>query len=76
MRRAGSLDLLNLDPEIERTLGRLSRKRRVGNPEMAQNNPDHNRNYQEQHALRDYFRPVVNGKYSGIRRQQINVNNF
>ena len=34
---------------------------------MAQeNNPDQNRNDQEQQALRDYFRPVVNDSYSGI----------
>ena len=34
---------------------------------MAQeNNPDQNRNDQEQQALRDYFRPVVNDNYSGI----------
>ena len=68
MRRARSLDFLNLDPEIERTLTRLRRERRERNPEMAaQNNPNQNRNEQEQRALRDYFRPVVNDNYSGIR---------
>ena len=41
-----------------------------------QNNPDQNRNGQEQWALRDYFRLVVNDNYSGIRRQPINANNF
>ena len=33
-------------------------------------------NNQEQRALRDYFRPVVNDHYSGIQRQSINANNF
>ena len=41
-----------------------------------QNNPDHNRNDQEQRALKDYFRPIVNDNYSGIRRQPINAHNF
>ena len=26
--------------------------------------------------MRDYFRPIVNDNYSGIRRQPINANNF
>ena len=68
MRRARSLDFLNLDPKIKRTLRRLGKEIRERNPKMAQlNNPDHNRNEQEQRALRDYFRPIVNDNYSGIR---------
>ena len=44
---------------------------------MAQsNNLNQNRNKPEQRALRDYFKPVVNENYSGIRRQLINANNF
>ena len=35
-----------------------------------------NKNEQEQRALKDYFRPVVNDNYSGIRLQPINANNF
>ena len=77
MRRAKSLDFLNLDPEIERTLRRLRRERRERNPEMAkQNNPNQSRNEQEQRALRDYFKPIVNDNYSGIHHQPINTNNF
>ena len=41
-----------------------------------QNNQDPNGNNQEQRALKDYFRPVVNDNYSRIRRQPINANNF
>ena len=41
-----------------------------------QNNPNQNRNGQEQRALSDYFRPIVNDNYYGIRRQPINANNF
>ena len=37
---------------------------------------NHNGKNQEQRALRDYFRLVVNYNYSGIRRQTINTNNF
>ena len=71
------MDFLNLDPEIERTLRRLKRERRERNLEMAeQNNPNQNINEQEQRALRDYFRPIVNDNYSGIRRQPINANKF
>ena len=43
---------------------------------VEQNNLNQNRNEQELQALRDYFRLVVNDNYSGIRRQQINTNNF
>ena len=76
MRRARSLDFLNLDPEIERTLRRLRREKREINLEMIeQNNPNQNRNEQEQRALRDYFRPVLNDNFFGIRRQPINANN-
>ena len=71
------MDFLNLDPKIERIVRRLRRERRKRNPEMAeQNDSNQNRNEQEQRALRDYFRPVVNDNYSGIHRQPINANNF
>ena len=77
MRRAKSLDFLNLDLDIERTLRRSRRERRERNPEMAeQNNSNQNRNEKEQRGLRDYFRPVVNDNYSGIHCQPINANNF
>ena len=40
MHRARSLDFLNLDLEIERTVRRLRRERREIDPEMGQqNNP-------------------------------------
>ena len=77
MRKTRSLDFLNLDLKIERTLRRLRRERRERNPEMAQpNNPNKNRNEQEQRALRYYFRPAVNDNYFGIQCQPINANNF
>ena len=41
-----------------------------------QNNPNQKRNEQEEQALRDYFRPIVNDNYFGIRRKPINANNF
>ena len=41
-----------------------------------QNNPNQNINEQEQKALRDYFRPVVNDNYFEIHHQPINANNF
>ena len=74
---AQSLEFLNLDPEIERTLRRLRRKRRERVPnifeEGTQNQGGEN---QAQQALRDYFRPIVADNYSGIHRQAINGNNF
>ena len=49
MRRTRSLNFLNLDPEIERTLRKLIREMIEGIPEMAQqNNQDQNRNDEEQ----------------------------
>ena len=52
------------------------RERRERVLKMAQENKqDHNRNDQEQRALRDYFR-LINDNYYGIQRQPINANNF
>ena len=75
MHRARSLEFLNLDTEIERTLWRLRKERRERILPMV-NDGNQNEENQEQRALRDYFRPVVNDNYSGIRRQIINANNF
>ena len=71
MRRVRSLEIVPLDPEIERTISRLRREHLNRNRAMAEGN-----NNNQQRALRDYFRPVVNENYSGIRRQTINANNF
>ena len=70
MRRARSLEFLNLDPKIERTLRRLRKERRERVPVMSE------RGNQNQQALKDYFGPVIVDNYSGIRRQAINSNNF
>ena len=37
---------------------------------------DQENNNNQQWALRDYFKPVVNDNYSEIQRQAINANNF
>ena len=77
MRRAQSLEFLNLDPKIERTLRRLRKERRERILAMAEGgNQNQGGENQEQWALRDYFRPVVANNYSGIRHQAINANNF
>ena len=75
MRRARKLIFLNLDLEIERTLRRLRKERRERVPIMTDGG-NQNRENQEQQALRDYFRPVVNDNYSRIQHQTINTNNF
>ena len=67
MRRARSLEFLNLDLEIEITLRRLRKERRERIPAMADGGNQNGEN-QEQRALRDYFRPIVNDNCSGIRR--------
>ena len=77
MCRARSLEFLNLDPKIERTLRRLRKGRREKVPIIAkEGNQNQGGENQEQRALRDYFRPVVVDNYSGIRHQEINANNF
>ena len=77
MCRARSLEFLNLDPEIERTLRRLRKERRKRVPIMAEGHKQHQGGgNKEQRALRDYFRPVAANNYSGIRCQTINANNF
>ena len=69
------MEFLNLDPKIERTLRRLRKERRERVPNMADGGNQNGEN-QEQWALRDYFRTVVNDNYSGFRCQTINANNF
>ena len=77
MRRAQSLEFLNLDPEIERTLRRLRKERIERVSVMAEGgNQNQGGENQEQWALRDYFGPIVADNYSGIRRQAINAKNF
>ena len=77
MHRARSLEFFNLDSKIERTLRRLRKEKRERVPAMTeQGNENQGGENQEQRALRDYFRPVVNDNYSRIRRQHINANNF
>ena len=70
MRRARSLEFLNLDPEIERTLRRLRKEKRERVSIMAEGgNQNHGVENQEQQTLRDYFRLVVADNYSSIQRQ-------
>ena len=77
MRRAWSLEILNLDLEIERTLRMLRKERRERVPNMdEEGNNNQGGENQAQRALRDYFRPVVVDNYLGILRQAINANNF
>ena len=77
MHRAQSLEFLDLDPEIERTLRRLRKERKERVPNMAEEgNQNQGGENQAQWALREYFRPVIADNYSGIRRQDINANNF
>ena len=76
MCRARSLDFLNLDLEIERTLRRLRRKRIERVPVIAEGGGNQNAENQGQRALRDYFRSVVTNNYLGLRLQTINANNF
>ena len=71
MRKTRSWDVLPADPEIERTLTRLRQVRRANEQDMAEEN-----NNNQARTLRDYYRPVVNENYSGIRRQVVNTNNF
>ena len=67
MHRARSLEFLNLDPEIERTLRRIRKERKERVLAMAEKgNQNQNVENQEQRALRDYFRPIVNKNYSRI----------
>lgn len=68
MRRAGSLELMHFDPKIERTLRKIREEKRKEAQTMQCGN--------QQRAIRDYFKPVINNNYSGIARQTINANNF
>ena len=52
--------------EIEITLRRLRKEKRSRIPTMADGGNQNGEN-QEQRALRDYFRPIVNENYFGIK---------
>ena len=65
MRRARSLELIRLDPEIKRTLRRLKKERQDQILAMT-DGANQNGENQEQLALHDYFRPVVNDNYSDL----------
>ena len=84
MPRKSSTELLPFDLEIESTL--LRRKKvEAGNSEMEDRNSDR---FSEGHSdhnemprfreptLGDYWRPMMNEDYSGIRHQPIDANNF
>ena len=84
MHRRLDYKLLSFDPEIERTLFKL-KKIKANNTEIE----DHNINIfsegQSNHnemlgiweaTLGDWWRPMMNEKYSGIRHQPIDANNF
>lgn len=69
MRRTRSFELGSFYLEIKRTLRNVRAARRNKHLAMEANN-------QQQHAIREYFKPVVNDNYIGIARQTINANNF
>ena len=73
MQRASNFDLLPLDSEIERTFIRIREEKKNATLVMAAE--DNNQNNQ-QRALRDYFKPLVDDNYSGIQRLTVNANNF
>ena len=81
--RSSRPELLPFNPEIERTCRRNRKERRLRR-QMADPNAAHPRVQDEdgaeidenQRTLKDYFRPILNEHYSGIRRQPINANNF
>ena len=66
MRRARSLEFLNLDLEIERTLRRLRKERREGEFQI----------WLKRIIIDFVLKPIVADNYSGIHRQAINANNF
>ena len=73
MQRANNSNLLPFDPKIERTLRRIRKKKK--NVALVMGANDNNRNNQ-QWALRDYFKIVVNDNYSRIWRPIVDASNF
>ncbi|RWR83368.1 hypothetical protein CKAN_01212200 [Cinnamomum micranthum f. kanehirae] len=71
MRRNQNLNLVPLDPEIERTLRRLKKeKKQQSEFEITEMKEQANR------SLGDYAVPLVTGATSSIRRPVIQANNF
>ena len=84
MHRRLDFKLLSFDLEIERTLFKL-KKIKADNIEIEDHNinifSEGQSNHNEMLGIReptlgDWWRPMVNEEYSGIRHQPINANNF
>ena len=84
MHRKSGVELLSLNPEIERTLFRR-KKAKAAKVEMEDQNSDifseGHSDYNEILGLReptlgDCWHPMMNEDYSGIRHQPIDANNF
>ncbi|XP_022883666.1 uncharacterized protein LOC111400483 [Olea europaea var. sylvestris] len=76
MRRARYLDLLPVDPEPERTFRILRSIQRNEREAMTEQDARAANEDNQQKAIWDYIRPVVNNNYSGITRPAITANNF
>lgn len=76
MRRARNLELLPVDLEPERTFRFLRGIQRDEHEVMAEHEDGASNENNQQWAIQDYVRPVVNDNYSGIARLAIAANNF
>jgi hypothetical protein len=76
MRKVRNLELLPVDPESEHTFHFLRGKQRDEREAMAEQEDRAANENNQQRAIRDYVRPVVNDNYSGIARPTIAANNF
>ena len=79
MQRRGAEELIDFDPEIERTLRRIRRERKE---KMAVNEGDEVmdiapvQEHNNDRPLYEYARPLVTGLHSSIRRPTVQANNF
>ena len=83
MHRKQDSDLLSADTELERTLRSLRKTKKAENTTMADERHDQT---EEQRTvarrppmtdtIEDFWRPIIQEKYSAIRQPTVDANNF
>ena len=83
MHRKPESDLSSLDTELERTLRNLRKVKRAGEATMADERINQTveqetaaERLQRQDTMDDFWRPVIQAKYSVVRQPTMEANNF
>ena len=83
MHRKQNADLIPADTELEKTLRSLRNIKKAENSTMADERQDQNDIHSEAarrppitDTMEDFWRPIIQDKYSAIRQPAVDANNF